>query len=157
MFFADPSAAFANLRSTCRSGGRLVSVSWQTRSDNDWLVVPGAALAEHVPMPELPPPNSRGMFGLSDPDYIRGLLAGAGWNDVIVTSRHTPMLLGGGGSVDDTLTFLRSASMARTMLNDADSVTEARAMGSLRRELEARADSEGVRLGAAVWLVQATA
>jgi len=157
MFFADPSAAFANLRSACRPGGRLVSVSWQPRSENEWLFAPGAALAEHVAMPEPPPPNSRGMFGLSDPDYVRDRLTGAGWNDVTVTSRHTPILLGGGGSVDDTLTFLRSASMARTMLKDADPGTEARALGSLRRALEARADSDGVRLDAGVLVVQATA
>jgi SAM-dependent methyltransferase len=157
MFFADPAAAFANLHSASRSGGRFVFVCWQPMIENDWLLVPGAALAEHVALPEPPPPNSPGMFGLSDPDRVRNLLAGAGWNDVTVTSRHTPMLLGGGGSVDDTLAFLRSGSMARTMLNGVDADTEAGAVRSVRRELEARADGDGVRLDAAVWLVQARA
>ena len=49
MFFADPVAAFANVRSATRPAGRLVFVCWQPLAANQWLLVPGAALAEHVP------------------------------------------------------------------------------------------------------------
>jgi ubiquinone/menaquinone biosynthesis C-methylase UbiE len=53
MFFADPVAAFANIRSATRPAGRLAFVCWQPLAANQWLLVPGAALAEHVP----PPPD----------------------------------------------------------------------------------------------------
>ena len=46
MFFADPVAAFANIRSATRPGGRLVFACWQPLAANPWLLVPGAALAE---------------------------------------------------------------------------------------------------------------
>jgi hypothetical protein len=97
------------------------------------------------------------MFALADADRIRQLLAGAGWHDITVTSRHTPLLLGGGGSIDETLDFLRTGSMGRMMLDGVGPETEARAVESVRRVLETRADGEGVRLDAAVWLVQASA
>src|SRR5579862_4133640 len=52
MFFADPVAAFANIRSATRPGGRLAFACWQPLAAQQWLLVPGAALAEHVPLPE---------------------------------------------------------------------------------------------------------
>jgi SAM-dependent methyltransferase len=157
MFFADPVEAFTNLRSACRPDGRLVFVCWQSFVDNEWLLVPGAALAEHVPLPDFGTGDRPGMFALADADRIRQQLAGAGWHDITVTSRHTPLLLGGGGSIDETLDFLRTGSMGRMMLDGVGPETEARAVESVRRVLETRADGEGVRLDAAVWLVQASA
>jgi SAM-dependent methyltransferase len=156
LFFEDPVAAFANLRSACHTGGRFVFVSWQPMIENDWLVVPGAALVEHVALPEPAPANAPGMFSLSDPDRVRDVLIGAGWSNVRVTSRRTPMLLAGGGSIDETLAFLRSGSLGRTMLDGVDADTEARAVRSIRQLLESRADPDGVRFDSAVWLVQAT-
>src|SRR5690242_10567588 len=38
MFFADPVAAFANIRSATRPGGRLVFVCWQPLAANQWLL-----------------------------------------------------------------------------------------------------------------------
>ena len=36
MFFADPDAAFANIRRALRPGGRLVGLIWQRYEDNEW-------------------------------------------------------------------------------------------------------------------------
>jgi SAM-dependent methyltransferase len=157
MFFENPGAAFANLHTACRRGGRLVFVSWQPMIENEWLLVPGAALAEHVPLPDPAPTNAPGMFGLSDPDRIRQLLDGAGWNEVTVAPRHAPLLIGGGGTVEETLRFLRTGSLGRAMLDGVGPEVEARALQSIREVLQSRADEEGVRLDAAMWLVSASA
>jgi ubiquinone/menaquinone biosynthesis C-methylase UbiE len=158
MFFADPAAAFANIRSGTRPAGRLVFVCWQPRAVNQWLTVTGAALAEHVPPPAgLGSGNEPGMFAFADPDRIRQILAAAGWRDVKITSEQPSILVGGGGSVEDAVDFLRTGSMARMMLAGADADTVNRALASVRTALAAHADAEGVRLGAAVWLVQAAA
>ena len=153
MFFADPVAAFANIRSATRPGGRLVFVCWQPMAANQWMLVPGAALAEHLP----PPGPGPGMFAFADPDRLRPILAAAGWTDIGITSEHASILVGGGGSVDDTVEFLRTATQGRTMLAGADAATAARALASLRAALAPYADADGVHLGAAVWLVQAVA
>jgi SAM-dependent methyltransferase len=158
MFFADPVAAFANIRSATQPAGRLVFVCWQPLAANQWLLVPQAALAEHVPPPAgFGSGNEPGMFAFADPDRIRQVLAAAGWRDVKITSEQPSILVAGGGSVEQAVDFLRTGSMGRMMLAGADADTVDRALASVRSALAAHADAEGVHLGAAVWLVQAGA
>jgi SAM-dependent methyltransferase len=157
MFFDDPVAAFTNLRQATQRGGRLVFVCWQPMAANQWLLVPGAALAEHVPPPAPLSPDAPGMFALAVPDRLRGILAAAGWREVTVTPARTSMLVGGGGTVDEAVQWVRAGSMARSMLADADPMTEQRALASVRSALVPYADSDGVHLDAAVWVVRALA
>jgi SAM-dependent methyltransferase len=158
MFFADPVAAFANIRSAARPGGRLVFACWQPLAANQWLLVPRAALAEHVaPPPSVGPGDGPGMFAFADPDRVRPILAAAGWRDIEITSEHRSILVGGGGSVDDAVEFLRTGSMGRMMLAGADADTADRAVASVRAALAPYAGADGVHLDAAVWLVQAMA
>ena len=97
------------------------------------------------------------MFAFADPDRIRQVLAAAGWRDIEITSEHASILVGGGGSVDDAVGFLRTASMGRMMLAGADAETADRAVAAVRAALVPHADADGVHLGAAVWLAQAVA
>jgi SAM-dependent methyltransferase len=158
MFFADSIAAFANLRSATRPAGRLVFVCWQPLAANEWLLVAGAALAEHVPPPAgFGSGDGPGMFAFADPDRVRQILAAAGWQHIEITSERASILVGGGGSVDDAIEFMRTGSMGRTMLAGADAGTADRAVASMRAAFAPHADAEGVHLGAAVWLVQAVA
>ena len=158
MFFADPVAAFANIRSATQPAGRLVFVCWQPLAANQWLLVPGAALAEHVTPPAgFGSGDGPGMFAFADPDRVRSVLVAAGWRDIEITSEHVSILVGGGRSVEDAVEFLRTGSMGRMMLAGADAGTVERAVASVRAALAPYADAEGVHLGAAVWLVQAMA
>jgi SAM-dependent methyltransferase len=156
MFFDDPVAAFTNLREATARGGRLVFVCWQPMAANQWLLVPGAALAEHVPPAPLSP-DAPGMFALAVPDRLSGILTDAGWRELTVTPARTSMLVGGGGTVDEAVRWVRSGSMARSMLADTDPLTEQRALASVRSALVPYADSDGVHLDAAVWVVRALA
>jgi SAM-dependent methyltransferase len=156
MFFGDPVAAFSNLRSATRPGGRLAFVCWRPMADNAWLLVPGAALMKYVQFPELADPDAPAMFAFSDPDRVRSVLSGAGWSDVVVEPVETTILVGGGGGVAEVVEFLRSGSLGRTLLADLDAETEAMALVAVTESLAPYADDEGVRLGAAVWVVTAT-
>ncbi len=140
MFFADPVAAFANLRRATRPGGRMAFVCWQDLTANQWLLVPGAALAQHVPLPDLGEPGAPGMFAFADPGRITAVLTKSGWR----------------GSVDETVEFLRCGAIGRTMLGGAGAQTSARAVLAVRDALARRHDGSGVRLEAAVWRVLAT-
>jgi SAM-dependent methyltransferase len=158
MFFEDPVAAFVNLHGATRPGGRLTFVCWQPLLANQWLVVPGAAVLEHIgQLPEGGEADAPGMFALADPERTRSLLASAGWLDVTCNSAHVPMLVGGGGTLDDSVEFLRAGSIGRTLLANLDAETEGRAVAAVRQALSSHVDSDGVRLDAAVWVVQATA
>lgn len=157
MFFADPVAAFANIRSATGPGGRLVFVCWQPRAANQWLLLPAAALAVHVPPVAHGSDAGPGMFALADQDRIRQILSASGWRDIRTTPQQARILMGGGGSLDDAVEWVRTGSMGRTMLAGADADTLDRALASVRAALAPYADADGVRLGAAVWLVQAVA
>src|SRR2546430_2677969 len=120
MFFADPVAAFANIRSATRPGGRLVFACWQPLAANQWLLVPGAALAEHLPPPAPVPADGPGMFAFADPDRLRPILAAAGWRDVEIASEHASILVGGGGTGGAAVPVLPTGTQGRTMLAGAD-------------------------------------
>lgn len=83
MFFADPVAAFTNIRRHLRPGGRLVFACWQPQSQNTWY--PGAVVAKYLTASppraanDGPPP---GPFAFGDPTYVGGVLTGAGFGDV---------------------------------------------------------------------------
>jgi SAM-dependent methyltransferase len=156
MFFADPVAAFASLRRATRPGGRMAFVCWQDLTASQWLLLPGAALAQHVPLPDLGEPGAPGMFAFADPCRIRAVLTEAGWQDIGIEPKRTPMLIGGGGSLDETVEFLRSGAIGRTMLGGASAQTSARAVRAVRDALARYHDGSGVRLEAAVWRVLAT-
>jgi SAM-dependent methyltransferase len=157
MFFAHPVAAFANLREATKPGGRLVFVCWQPMTANQWLLVPGAALAEYVSRPDLGSPDAPGMFALADADRVRRILTDARWREIDVAAVPASIAIGGGGTLDDAVEFLRTGSMGRTLLAGTDPDTEARAVASVRAALSSHAGSQGVHLDAAVWLVRATA
>jgi len=156
MFFADSVAAFANLRHATRPGDRMAFACWQDLTANQWLLVPGAAIAQHVPLPDLGGPGAPGMFAFADPRRIRTVLAGAGWHHIDIEPMRTPILVGGGGGMDETVEFLRTGSMGRTLLGGIDTQTSARAVLAVRDALAPYRGDHGVRLEAAVWRVLAT-
>ena len=79
MFFADPVAAFANIRRALRPGGRLVGLIWQRYEDNEW-----ATELRLSPEP----------FSLGDPDATRELLERAGFRDVGFEDVNEPVFFG---------------------------------------------------------------
>lgn len=155
MFFDDPVEAFANIARALRPGGRLAFVCWQELGGNEWLLVPGLAAAQHVPLPDLGPPGGPGMFSLAAPDHVRALLQSAGFDDVDIAAFETPMLVGGGGSLDETLEFLLVTGVGRAMLAAAEPDAVAPAVEAARESLVPYHDGDGVWLGAATWIVTA--
>jgi SAM-dependent methyltransferase len=156
MFFDDPAAAFANLRTALDPSGRLVFVCWQDLFVNEWMAVPGLAAAQHVPLPDPGPPDAPGPFSLGDADRLRELLGAAGYSEVAIDPFETSILLAGGGSLEGAVSFLRSTGMARALFADAPPDAVERAVAAVRSALEEHLTPEGVRLGAATWLVRAT-
>jgi SAM-dependent methyltransferase len=155
MFFDDPGAAFRNLAGALAPGGRLAFVCWQDLFSNPFIAVPGLALAEHVALPDLGPAGAPGMFALADPGRIRSLLAGAGLVKAAIEPLAEEVLLGGGGTLADAVEFLRHGGMGRAVLADADEATRDRALAAVSEALAPYATAEGVRIGAAAWLVTA--
>ena len=156
MFFDDPVAAFTNLHHTMAPGGRLGFVCWQPLFVNEWMTVPALAIAEHVPLPDPPAPGTPGPFSFGDPDHVRAVLGAAGFGDPSVTAFETSLLLGGVGSVEDAVEFLRSTGMGRTLLSQAPTDVVDHALDGVRAAVAPHHDGDGVRLASAIWIVTAT-
>jgi SAM-dependent methyltransferase len=155
MFFDDPTAAFANVRRAMRRDARIVFVCWQSLADNEWVLVPGMAAAAHVPLPDGGEPGAPGPFALGDAERLRVLLTRADFRDVGIQPLADSIVLGGGGTVEDALDFFRHTGMGRALFADAAPVDVARAIDAVRDALAPYQTPEGVRLGAAAWLVHA--
>ncbi len=155
MFFEDAAAAFTNLRTALAPDGRIGFVCWQDLLLNEWMAVPALAAVEVVGPPPAAPADAPGPFSLGDPDRLRVVLGAAGYSDVTIEPFETSILLAGGGSLDDATTFLRSTGMARALFADAAPDAIERAMQGVRDALEPFLTPEGVRIGAATWIVGA--
>jgi SAM-dependent methyltransferase len=79
MFFGDPVAAFAHMRSAANPGARMAFVCWRRLDENPWMQVPMNAVARHLPPRPKPVPNAPGMFALADPRRVSEVLTEAGW------------------------------------------------------------------------------
>jgi SAM-dependent methyltransferase len=154
MFFTDPSAAFANIARGLRPGGRLVFVCWQNLADNEWIVVPGAAAAQHVALPPLDDPTAPGPFSLVERDRIATVLRAAALCDVVIEPIAEPLWMG--SDVADTIAFLESNGIWSSLLRDADPPAVARVSGAVQAVLEPSVTPDGLLLGSRAWLVTAS-
>lgn len=157
MFFEDPDAAFANLASALTREGRVSFVCWGPAFDNPWVSVPMGAIIEAIGPPPggLPEPEQPGPFRYADPAALLDSLGRAGLVDAAAERLETTILVGGGGTIDEARSFVENGGMMRALLGDLDGDDRARAVAALGASLEPYVTDEGVRMGAAVWLVTA--
>jgi SAM-dependent methyltransferase len=153
MFFADPVAGFSNVARALRPKGSLTFVCWQEMARNDWIAIPGAAVAAHVPLPPLASSDAPGPFSLSDPDRINAVLGKAGFARVDIAPVEEALVLG--ATVEDTVAFLAQTGMGRAILANVDDTTRARALAAVADALAAYMVGDGVALGSRAWLVSA--
>ncbi|GAA4337428.1 SAM-dependent methyltransferase [Actinomadura luteofluorescens] len=77
MYFADPVAAFSNVREALKPGGRLAFVCGRT-TDEDETGRVWAAMARHVPLPDPAEDDAPGPMNFTDKDRIVSVLTAAG-------------------------------------------------------------------------------
>lgn len=151
MFFADPPAAFANIRKALKPGGRLAFVCWRPLAENAWMLVPMTAALRHLPPPAPPQPGAPGPFAFADPERVRGILAKAGFADIAVEPLEMP--LGGFGLEDALKMALRIGPLAALLRENPEAAPKA--VDDIRAALAGRAKDGRVWLEGAVWIVTA--
>ncbi|HUO12503.1 MAG TPA: class I SAM-dependent methyltransferase [Caulobacteraceae bacterium] len=154
MFFADPVAAFANLRRALKPGGRIAFVCWRPFEANPWMSVPMSKVAALLPEPPPPPaPGAPGPFAFADGERVRGILERAGYRQIEIVAHD--MKTAWGDLDQSTRTSLSVGPVANALrLNPhlADKIAEA-----VRGALAAYETPEGVRLDSSAWVVRALA
>lgn len=153
MFFADPTAAFSNLRRALKPGGRLAFLCWRSPDQNPIMTLPMASVAHLFPPAPPPEPGAPGPFAFADPKRVEAILSGAGFRDIAITPHDEKI---GAGSLDDTLSLTLRVGPLGGMLREHPDLRDT-AIGILRETLSAHAGPDGVKLGSATWIVTARA
>ena len=156
MFFADPTAAFANLRASLAPGGRVVFVCWQELMRNPWMRVPLLAAAPHLPPLTPPAAGAPGPFAFADPARVRGILEAAGFADVAIDPCESELAVGGvGGNLEQAVELVMQLGPLAAALREADADLRLRVAASVREAIAPYATPAGVKLGSAAWIVRA--
>lgn len=157
MFFADPVAAFANIRRRLQPGGRLTFVCWQPVEANDWMSLPGrAALSVTGAAPVTSEPGQPGPFSLDDPDRIRSIVGGAGFHDVDIEA-HNDFVATPADHVRNDAGLAMNLGAVRAQVKDADPATRERIHDAIEAAMLTRSHGGRILLSRGVLVVSAWA
>jgi SAM-dependent methyltransferase len=153
MFFADPSAAFANLARALRSGGRLAFVCWGRPEENPIMMAPLlAAIAAGLPPPEPTPPNAPGPFAFADRERVASILASAGFTDIVHTRRDDNM---GGNDLEASVDLAFRVGPLARLLRETPALRSSVEL-AVRSALAKYVVDGVVQIPSATWIVTAT-
>jgi SAM-dependent methyltransferase len=155
MFFADPIAAFTNLRRALRPDGRLAFVCWRGIEENPWMQVPLHAVYKHVPRQPRPGPEEPGPFSFADPARVTRIFTEAGWTAPRIEKLDLKLDVAAGLGLDAAVEQATNIGAASRALRDHPEHTVAAAVASVREALAEHVDGDSVHLGGAMWLVEA--
>jgi ubiquinone/menaquinone biosynthesis C-methylase UbiE len=154
MFFADPEAAFKNLRKALKPNGRMVFVCWQPPSENPWMSLAGKAVQPFMPPAATAPnPHAPGPFAFSDPAHVLAILSNAGFANVQIESFNTPLHIA--DNLDDALYFQTQIGPAANAVVTLEGAEKDQALNAVKEMFRPHMTSEGLDLEAAVWIVSA--
>lgn len=157
MFFAEPAAAFANIRNAGAKGARLAFVCWRKMQENEWTMLPW--LTAKPFLPEQPPadPHAPGPFAFADRERTRAILAEAGFRDIAIEPFNGHMRLG--TSPEEAARQLTSLmGPTSRALKDVDEATRAKVREAIANDMAVfQGSAPEIAPGTACWLVTAKA
>jgi SAM-dependent methyltransferase len=152
MFFADHIAAFRNIATALRPGGRFVQLVWQRAERNEWVIETQEALNPGQPVSA--PPPTLNPFALADSAVTEAMLLAAGFGEVHCVDMHEPICYGQDSVLAcESVRGLRSVGAAFEAMTPDDAQA---ALLRLRRTLAAHQRPDGVWFDARAWLITAT-
>jgi SAM-dependent methyltransferase len=153
MFFADPTAAFINIRRSLRPNGRLAFVCWRALEENQLDALPLRAGSAHLPPQPAHDPDAPGPFAFANSDRVRGILERAGFGEIEITARDEQV---GSGDLDTMVAVCSRVGALGKILRENPELRAA-TLPAVRSALAAHDGPDGVRLNAATWVVTARA
>jgi SAM-dependent methyltransferase len=154
MFFADPVAAFRNIAGALKPGGRLVFACWAPLAENrHWLISYDIAL-RHLGQPAPSTDHEAGPLAFADPDYIRRVLAAAGFVEITVDRAH-PMIIGGNPEEEARQALMMGPTARLIEAKQPDDATRQVIADEIAAAFAAEASAGPIRLPATIFLVTA--
>jgi len=154
MFFTDPAAAFCNIKGAMKPGGRLIFACWAPLAENrHWLISYDIAL-RHLGPPAPLPAHEPGPLAFGDPDYIRGVLAAAGFAEIAVERAH-PTIIGGSPEEEARQAVTMGPTARLIEAKNLDEATRQTIASEVEAAFAAEAAAGPIRLPATMFLVSA--
>jgi SAM-dependent methyltransferase len=156
MFFADPTAAFRNLRTALRTGGKLGFVCWRAMRDNPSFMLPLQAALPFLPEPPQPPdPGAPGPFAFADEGRIREVLQRADYGDIDIAPHDTDLVFAGRSDIEGAVELALQVGPLGRALSAVSQTTQARVRAAVRDAFVPHHTPSGVTLPASTWIVTA--
>lgn len=153
MFFADPVAAFANIRRAMKPSGRLVFLCWRTPSENPWAAVPMRAAQRFLPPMQRPDPEDPGQYSFGDRRRVERILTQSGFSGLSI--EPADLMMTQGKDVPDVLQRIGDFGPLARAFKDVPPDQVAKAKVAIAEALKPYATADGVKLAGACWLVRA--
>jgi len=156
MFFDDPVAAFSNICSNLKPGGRMIFACWQAPQENEWVMLPMSAIIPLLPEPPQSDPEAPGPFALADPERLRGILSDAGFDDIQIEPHGVPITLAHEGGLKTAVEFSSQIGPAAKAMAEVDEVTRSKILVALSETLAPHVDGEKLALDGGIFIVRAS-
>jgi SAM-dependent methyltransferase len=153
MFFSDPTAAFANIRTALAPHGRIAFVCWRAMSENPIMTAPMLAALPHLPEPPAPPadPFAPGPFAFADRDRLAGILRNAGYHDIAIAPHDQTV---SNGDLEESIEAAMRIGPLGALIRERPDL-QAPIAGALREALAPYETKAGVFFDSATWIVTA--
>jgi len=157
MFFAHPTAAFANVRRAVKPDGRLTVLVFRTPKENLWPQGPFEAVRHLLPPTPPPGPEDPGPFSWADPARVRRILEGGGFRDVSLTPFDPKVRLAPPGGIADAIDFMMTFGPLTRVVPSLPVEQQNAVRAELEGFFRGYDGPQGIVLPAANWIVRARA
>lgn len=153
MFFADPVAAFANLRRAAADGAELRVIAWRSPADNPFMTTAERAAAPLLPALPVRQPDAPGQFAFADERRVRAILERSGWSEIDIR----PLDVACAFPETELMDYFTRLGPLGQVLHNEDEATRRRVIAAVRAAFEPFVHGAEVRFDAACWLITARA
>ena len=153
MFFADPIAAFRNLRRAAKHGAELHVIAWRSAAENPFMTAAERAAAPLLP--DLPDrrADAPGQFAFANGQRVRSILETSGWTAIDLR----PVDIACSLSEAELVPYITQLGPVGRLLQEQDESNRTRIVELVRPAFDPYVHEAEVRYTAACWLVSAIA
>lgn len=155
MFFDDPPKAFANLAKMTKTGGRIVFVCWRAPAQNQWVTLPMSALDGLVEAGGAKQVDGPGPFAFADPNKVRSILKGAGFDNIKITPFDGDMTMGGAKGVQAAAAYIAEIGPAARAIAELPKEKRPELIARLESAIAPLMCGESLILQGGIWVVEA--
>ncbi|MGE0178510.1 MAG: trans-aconitate 2-methyltransferase [Sphingomonas sp.] len=154
MFFDDPVAAFRHLRGLAVAGAPLIFSCFRGRDENRWAADLVPVIHQFAPQQAALPPPPQGPFAFADPERIRSILAGAGFDAARIEPVDCDFITGEGvDPVAETIAYFRRIGPFAALSRDLEEARRDEALAMVEAIAAGHRSGDRVVFSAAAWIV----